>query len=82
VIGYGEKPINEIRGKMEDKGFRNLRIWQKSKELAVDIYKITNCGKFLKDFGLRDQIRRSAVSIANTNALRNVTQALYLFSRP
>jgi four helix bundle protein len=53
---------------MEDKGFRNLRIWQKGKELAVDIYKITNSGKFQRDFGLRDQIRRSAVSIASNIA--------------
>jgi len=53
---------------MEEKGFRNLRIWQKSKELAVEIYKITSCGRFQKDFGLRDQIRRSAVSIASNIA--------------
>ena len=53
---------------MGDKGFRDLRIWQKGKELAVDIYKITNSGKFQRDFGLRDQIRRSAVSIASNIA--------------
>jgi four helix bundle protein len=53
---------------MEEKGFRNLRIWQKGKELAVDIYKITNSGKFQRDFGLRDQIRRSAISIASNIA--------------
>jgi len=53
---------------MTEKGFRNLRIWQKSKDLAVEIYKITSNGKFQRDFGLRDQIRRSAVSIASNIA--------------
>jgi four helix bundle protein len=53
---------------MEKKGFRDLRIWQKSKDLAVEIYKITNQGQFRRDFGLRDQIRRSAVSIASNIA--------------
>lgn len=53
---------------MTDKGFRNLRIWQKSKDIAVEIYKITNNSNFQRDFGLRDQIRRSAVSIASNIA--------------
>lgn len=53
---------------MGDKGFRDLRIWQKSKDLAVEIYKITNNSKFQRDFGLRDQIRRSAVSISSNIA--------------
>lgn len=53
---------------MFEKGFRNLRIWQISKDLAVEIYKITSNGQFQRDFGLRDQIRRSAVSIASNIA--------------
>jgi four helix bundle protein len=60
--------MNEIKGNVGGKGFRELRIWQKSKDLAVEIYKITNNNKFQKDFGLRDQIRRSAVSIASNIA--------------
>ena len=43
--------------------FRKLDVWQLAKDLAVYIYKITNKGVFSKDFGLRDQIRRAAVSI-------------------
>lgn len=31
--------------------------------MAVDIYQVSEEGTFSKDFGLRDQIRRSAVSI-------------------
>jgi len=50
------------------KGFEELKVWQKAKDLAVLIYKVTSDGKISKDFGLRDQIRRSAVSIASNIA--------------
>lgn len=49
-------------------GFQSLRVWQRSKDLAVFIYKMTNEGKFTKDFSLRDQIRRAAVSIPSNIA--------------
>jgi four helix bundle protein len=49
-------------------GFRDLKVWQASKELAVSIYKITNDGLFSKDYGLRDQIRRAAVSVPSNIA--------------
>ena len=49
-------------------GFKYLKIWQNAKDLSVRIYKITDEGQFSKDFGLRDQIRRSAVSIASNIA--------------
>jgi len=48
--------------------FRALRVWQKSKELAVEIYRLTANEQFRKDFGLRDQIRRAAVSIPSNIA--------------
>jgi len=48
--------------------FKNLEVWKKSKNLAVDIYKMTENGKFKKDFNLKDQIRRSAVSIPSNIA--------------
>jgi four helix bundle protein len=51
-----------------EKGFRGLRVWQKGKELAVFIYKITSHGKFTNDYGLRDQLRRAAVSIPSNIA--------------
>jgi four helix bundle protein len=51
-----------------EKDFRGLRVWQKAKELAVFIYKITGHGKFANDFGLRDKIRRAAVSIPSNVA--------------
>jgi four helix bundle protein len=48
--------------------FMSLKVWQRSKDLAVYIYRITAKGKFSKDFGLRDQIRRAAVSIPSNIA--------------
>jgi len=48
--------------------FQDLKVWQRSKDLAVYIYKLTSEGKFVKDFGLRDQIRRAGVSIPSNIA--------------
>jgi four helix bundle protein len=50
------------------KGFKELVVWQKSRDLAVEIYQATHQGKFKQDFGLRDQIRRSAVSVPSNIA--------------
>ena len=49
-------------------GFRDLKVWQRSKELAVIIYKLTQKGPFTRDFGFRDQIRRAAVSVPSNLA--------------
>jgi four helix bundle protein len=51
-----------------EKGFRSLKVWQKGKELAVLVYSLTGGGKFSKDYGLRDQLRRAAVSIPSNIA--------------
>ena len=48
--------------------FQDLKVWQRAKDLAVYIYKVTNDGKFAKDYGLRGQIRRAAVSIPSNLA--------------
>jgi four helix bundle protein len=53
---------------MGGNGFRQLRVWQCAKELAVYVYTVTTVGKFSRDFGLRDQIRRAAVSIPSNIA--------------
>jgi four helix bundle protein len=49
-------------------GFEALAVWQKGKELAIDVYRLTNAGAFTKDFGLRDQMRRAAVSVPSNIA--------------
>jgi four helix bundle protein len=46
-------------------GFQNLEVWREAKMLAVDIYKFTTD---LRDFCLRDPMRRAAVSIASNIA--------------
>lgn len=43
--------------------FEDIQAWQKARELARAIYAISDVGSFSRDFGLRDQIRRAAVSI-------------------
>lgn len=48
--------------------FQELKVWQRAKELAVFLYKLTGQGAFAKDYGLRDQIRRAAVSISSNIA--------------
>jgi len=49
-------------------GFRDLKVWQKSKELAVLIYRVTQEQVFRRDFGFKDQIRRAAISIPSNIA--------------
>ena len=48
--------------------FRELDVWKISKELAVNVYRLTNFNDFSKDYGLKDQIRRAAVSIPSNIA--------------
>jgi four helix bundle protein len=42
--------------------FEDLIAWQKARKLTSEIYKVTSREKFARDFGLKDQIRRAAVS--------------------
>lgn len=48
--------------------FEDLIAWQKARELTREIYQVTASGPFAKDFGLRDQIRRAAVSVMSNVA--------------
>jgi len=43
--------------------FDEIEAWQKARELTKLVYKLSGCGSFAKDFGLRDQIRRASVSM-------------------
>ena len=42
--------------------FEDLICWQKARVLVNNIYTITKTGELSKDFGLKDQLRRAAVS--------------------
>jgi four helix bundle protein len=48
--------------------FMKLRVWQVAKDIAVKIYCITREKEFARDFGMKDQIQRSSVSIASNIA--------------
>jgi four helix bundle protein len=55
----------------KNKGFikiEDMIAWQKAKMLTIEIYKLTNEPLFSKDFGLKDQIRRAAVSVPSNIA--------------
>ena len=43
--------------------FENLRVWQDGCDLAVLIYKFVQEGRISRDYGLKDQMTRAAVSI-------------------
>jgi len=54
--------------KMGFKRLEDIDAWKRGCRLAVEIYKITAIGKFEKDWGLRDQIRRASVSVLSNIA--------------
>ncbi len=46
----------------------DIEAWQKARELNNAVYSCSGKGDFPKDFGLRDQIRRAAVSVMSNIA--------------
>jgi four helix bundle protein len=48
--------------------FEDIDAWKKGRELRRAIYTCSRNGAFGKDFALRDQIRRSAISITSNIA--------------
>lgn len=50
------------------KRFEEIEAWQLGRELAREIYAICRSGDFAKDWGLKDQIQRAAVSICSNIA--------------
>lgn len=43
--------------------FEEIQAWQKARDVTLRIYQITSEENFARDFGLKDQVRRAAVSI-------------------
>lgn len=43
--------------------FEDIHAWQEARLLVKLIYKMTDSGGFSKDYSLRDQLRRAAVSV-------------------
>jgi len=48
--------------------FEDMDAWKKARELTKSVYHITSVGEFARDFGLRDQVRRAAVSVMSNIA--------------
>lgn len=48
--------------------FEDIRAWHAAREVVNAVYEISSKGLFAKDFSLRDQIRRAAISIPSTIA--------------
>src|SRR6266545_3366573 len=60
--------------------FEEIEAWQTARELTKLIYQLSNDGTFGRDFGLRDQMRRAAVSIMSNIAegFESRTQMLFI----
>jgi hypothetical protein len=48
--------------------FEELEVWKEGCDLAVEIYKLSKIGKLARDYGLKDQMTKSAVSIPSNIA--------------
>jgi len=48
--------------------FEDIEAWQTARALTRQVYSISMNGPFSKDFGLRDQMRRAAVSVMSNIA--------------
>jgi four helix bundle protein len=57
-----------------------IEAWKTARLLANRVYDLTAQGAFAKDFGLRDQIRRAAISVMSNIAegFESRTQALFI----
>lgn len=65
--------------------YEDLKVWQIGRSLVKEVYELTMAPEFARDFGLKDQIRRSAVSIPSNiaegferNGTREFIQFLYI----
>jgi four helix bundle protein len=57
--------------------FEDIYGWQEARKLTQDINRISGAGQFCRDYGLRDQIRRAAMS-----AMTNVAEGFDCDSKP
>jgi four helix bundle protein len=61
---------------MLTKSFRDLVVWQKARNLAVAIYKLTNQFPKSELYGLTNQMRRAAISISS-----NIAESYHRFHK-
>ena len=43
--------------------FEDMKVWQDARALVSDVYRITESERLKADYGLKDQLRRSSVSV-------------------
>jgi len=48
--------------------FEDLDVWKHARALTSKVYRISRQGEFARDFGLRDQMQRAAVSVMSNIA--------------
>jgi len=53
---------------MKIKNFEEIESWKRARQLSKKIYKITSTEKFSKDWELKEQIRRAAISVMSNIA--------------
>ncbi|MEX0747367.1 MAG: four helix bundle protein [Rhodothermales bacterium] len=53
---------------MSFRSFEDIEAWQNARALAKEIYVVSRLSAFERDFALKDQIRKSAVSILSNIA--------------
>lgn len=56
--------------------FEDIESWKRTRMLTNEIYMITSSGTFSRDFALRDQIRRAAISILSNIAEGSNVEAI------
>ncbi len=62
------------------KRFEEIEAWQTARKLTRLVYSMTEEGKFARDFGLKDQIRRACVSVMSNIAegFESKTQPMFI----
>ena len=48
--------------------FEEIRAWQTARVLTKEVYEVSSRASFARDYGLRDQLRRAAVSVMSNIA--------------
>jgi len=68
VSGLTGSPVKEVD--MLIKRFEDIDVWKEARKLVNMVYDLTNKNLFKRDFGLREQIQRAAVSCMSNVAER------------
>ena len=63
------------------KTFEEFEVWEKGREIACHVYRLTGLKAFAFDFGLKNQIRRASVSIISNIAEGYESQTNNVFVR-